>query len=42
MYDLLPTELREVFWSCRTPKYIDNKAHRCGQCHTCNQISKLK
>lgn len=42
LYDLLPEELKTMFWSCRTPKYIDNKAHRCGRCFTCNQISKLK
>jgi len=41
MYDLLPAELRTKFWSCRTPKYIDNKAHTCGHCYTCQQIQKL-
>ena len=41
MYDLLPEELKTTFWSCRTPKYIDDKAHTCGHCHTCMQIQKL-
>jgi 7-cyano-7-deazaguanine synthase in queuosine biosynthesis len=42
MYDLLPAELRTMFWSCRTPKYIDDKAHQCGHCYTCQQIQKLQ
>lgn len=41
MYDMLPEGLRTMFWSCRTPKYIEDKAHECGHCHTCMQIQKL-
>jgi hypothetical protein len=41
MYDMLPTELRTMFWSCRTPKYIDGVATACGCCHTCEQIKAL-
>jgi 7-cyano-7-deazaguanine synthase in queuosine biosynthesis len=41
MYDMLPTELRKMFWSCRTPKYVDNVATACGYCHTCEQIKLI-
>jgi 7-cyano-7-deazaguanine synthase in queuosine biosynthesis len=41
MYDLLPVELRDMFWSCRTPKYVDNVATACGYCHTCEQIKLI-
>ena len=41
MYDLLPEELRTVFWSCRTPKYVEGHANACGHCHTCQQIRQL-
>jgi 7-cyano-7-deazaguanine synthase in queuosine biosynthesis len=41
MYDLLPEGLRTVFWSCRTPKYVDGVANVCGHCHTCQQIKML-
>ena len=42
MYDLLPEELRTIFWSCRIPKYVDSVATACGHCHTCQQIQKLQ
>jgi 7-cyano-7-deazaguanine synthase in queuosine biosynthesis len=42
MYNLLPEELKDKFWSCRTPKYVDGVAHACGHCHTCMQIGKLQ
>jgi len=41
MYDLLPNELRNMFWSCRTPKYEDSHARVCGHCHTCLQINTI-
>ena len=41
MYDLLPGELRTMFWSCRTPKYAENVAIACGHCLTCTQIQLL-
>jgi 7-cyano-7-deazaguanine synthase in queuosine biosynthesis len=41
MYDLLPEGLRTVFWSCRTPKYVDGVPNACGHCHTCQQIRQL-
>jgi len=31
MYDLLPEQLKTVFWSCRTPKYVETVATACGQ-----------
>lgn len=41
MYDLLPKELKTMFWSCRTPKYVEGQATTCGHCYTCMQIQKL-
>ena len=41
MYNLLPVELKDKFWSCRTPKYMDGVAAACGHCYTCMQIQKL-
>jgi len=41
MYDLLPTELRDMFWSCRNPRYTEGGATACRHCYTCMQIQKL-
>jgi len=42
MYDMLPEGLRTMFWSCRTPKYVEGVATACGHCYTCAQIEKLQ
>lgn len=35
IYDSLPETLRNIFWSCRTPIYEDEKIHPCRKCPTC-------
>lgn len=41
LYDMLPQELKDTVWSCRTPKYEDNYAKPCNSCYTCGQMKKL-
>lgn len=41
LYELLPQELKDVVWSCRTPKYIDGYAKACNDCYTCGQLKLL-
>ena len=38
IYDMLPANLRNMFWSCRTPMYTDTKVNPCGKCKTCTQL----
>ena len=42
LYDMLPDELKNLFWSCRTPKYENNYAIKCDRCFTCGQMKKLE
>ncbi len=35
VYKSLPTELVQLTWSCRTPKYVDGRPIECGRCKTC-------
>jgi 7-cyano-7-deazaguanine synthase in queuosine biosynthesis len=37
IYNATPKELRDLSWSCRTPK--DNKP--CHKCHTCKQLRQV-
>ena len=37
IWNELPEELRELTWSCRTPKGL----RACGTCKTCKQIGGL-
>lgn len=37
----LPEELKNKFWSCRTPKFKNGKMLPCGCCHTCNQFTSF-
>ncbi len=41
VYDSLPIGLRDKFWSCRTPKYINNYAVPCKTCKTCTQLAEF-
>lgn len=38
IYDMLPSDLRELFWSCRTPKYFSDRVEPCGICRPCTQL----
>jgi 7-cyano-7-deazaguanine synthase in queuosine biosynthesis len=41
IYEMLPQELRELTWSCRTPLYKDGKILPCKYCITCHSMLKL-
>ena len=40
IYDSLPEFLKDKFWSCRRPVYIDSGMESCGQCKSCKQIAE--
>lgn len=43
IYDMLPKELRNMAWSCRTPIYVDeNTIKECGRCKTCLELNIIK
>lgn len=43
IYDMLPKELRNMTWSCRTPIYVDeNTIKECGKCKTCLELNIIK
>jgi 7-cyano-7-deazaguanine synthase in queuosine biosynthesis len=43
IYNMLPEELRNLTWSCRTPIIIDNNTiQECGKCKTCLELTKIK
>lgn len=41
LYDMLPKELKDSFWSCRNPVYKDSYAKPCNNCYTCGQMKRL-
>lgn len=41
IYEMLPKELRELTWSCRTPIYKDNNIEMCKRCKTCLEILRM-
>ena len=41
LYEMLPQELKDIVWSCRTPKYEDNYAVACDRCFTCGQMKSM-
>lgn len=41
VYEMLPKELRNLTWSCRTPVYHDRVPSACGKCQTCVEVNKL-
>lgn len=41
IYEMLPKELRELTWSCRTPIYKENNIEMCKRCKTCLEISRI-
>ena len=38
IYDMLPAGLRDMFWSCRLPRYSENTIVSCGRCNTCHTL----
>ena len=42
IYESLPSDLRDLTWSCRTPIYKDNTAISCDKCSTCESLEEMK
>jgi 7-cyano-7-deazaguanine synthase in queuosine biosynthesis len=43
IYNTLPSELRAMTWSCRTPINVDgNTFKECGKCKTCHELIEIK
>ena len=38
IYHMLPESLRDMFWSCRLPRYSENTIASCGRCNTCHTL----
>jgi 7-cyano-7-deazaguanine synthase in queuosine biosynthesis len=38
IYDMLPANLRNMFWSCRRPVYTEKNVVPCGRCDTCRKL----
>jgi 7-cyano-7-deazaguanine synthase in queuosine biosynthesis len=38
IYDMLPANLRNMFWSCRRPTYTEKNVVPCGRCDTCRKL----
>jgi 7-cyano-7-deazaguanine synthase in queuosine biosynthesis len=38
IYDMLPANLRNMFWSCRRPTYTEKNVKPCGRCDTCLKL----
>jgi 7-cyano-7-deazaguanine synthase in queuosine biosynthesis len=38
IYDMLPVNLRNMFWSCRRPTYTEKNVVPCGRCDTCRKL----
>lgn len=38
IYDMLPASLRNMFWSCRRPVYLEKSIKPCGRCDTCAKL----
>ena len=41
VYKMLPENLRELTWSCRTPVYKENNIEICKRCKTCLEILQI-
>jgi len=41
VYKMLPEELRNMSWSCRTPIYEGDDIRVCGRCKTCREIRSI-
>jgi len=38
IYSIIPIDLRNLTWSCRTPKYTNHIPERCGECKPCIEL----
>jgi len=43
IHNMLPKELRDMTWSCRTPIYMDeNMIKECGKCKACRELISIQ
>jgi hypothetical protein len=42
IYRMLPSELRDLAWSCRTPRYDGEDIHECGKCSACKRMKQIR
>lgn len=42
IYSMLPEEIRNLTWSCRTPIYKNGVPNKCNRCQTCFEIQKVE
>jgi hypothetical protein len=42
IYRMLPGELRDLAWSCRTPKYDGDDIRECGRCSACKRMKQIR
>lgn len=42
VYEMVPEDLRNLTWSCRTPVYDGEDIRECGKCKTCVELSAIK
>jgi len=41
VYDMTPSDLRDLCWSCRTPQYVEGVPVACRRCITCKAMKKI-
>lgn len=41
IYEMLPKDLRDLSWSCRTPIYEEDDIKKCGKCKTCLELKRI-
>jgi 7-cyano-7-deazaguanine synthase in queuosine biosynthesis len=41
IYEMMPVDLRDLTWSCRTPIYEENRIIKCGRCKACKEIKHI-
>jgi 7-cyano-7-deazaguanine synthase in queuosine biosynthesis len=41
LFQMMPEELRNYCWYCRTPQYINGVPEICNRCKTCHVMKKL-
>jgi len=41
IFEMLPEDLRNLSWSCRTPIYENDDIKKCGKCKTCKEINLI-
>jgi hypothetical protein len=42
VYRMLPADLRDLAWSCRTPRYHANGIDECGSCKACIRMKQIR